>query len=149
MKPLGYEMDLPLERDAVWEALTSGERVAAWWCAHASVDPVVGGRYVLWGDVDGADSGSRPCLDMRVMTIDRPRLLVLGIEGASGVTDGRREREVQRTRLDVTLYPSPDGTRLELVHSGFGESADALWVRRRFEPYWWGALEGLRAALGS
>jgi uncharacterized protein YndB with AHSA1/START domain len=149
MEPLRYEMDLPLERDAVWDAWTTSGGVSAWWCAHASVDPVVGGRYVLWGDCDGADSGSLPALDLRVMTIDRPRLLVLGCEGASGVTGGTRDREAARTRLDVTLYPSPDGTRIEIVHSGFGESADALWVRRRFEPYWWGALEGLRAALGT
>jgi len=148
MRPLSYEMDLPLERDVVWEALTTREGVAAWWCAHASVDPVVGGRYVLWGEADGADQGSQPALDLRVMTIDRPRLLVLGCEGAAGVTGGRREDQASGTRLDVTLYPTPEGTRLEIVHSGFGESADALWVRRRFEPYWWGALEGLRAAIG-
>jgi uncharacterized protein YndB with AHSA1/START domain len=147
LMPLIYEMDVERPRDGVWDAWTTPEGVRSFLCARAVVDPVVGGRYVMWGDLDGEDAGSEPAMVLRVLSIDRPRLLQLGCEEAAGIA-GERTAAVRRSQVRIILYPTLDGTRLELTHSGFQGSADSMWVRSRFDRFWWGALEGFRVAQG-
>jgi uncharacterized protein YndB with AHSA1/START domain len=138
MRPLGYEMDLAVPRDRVWDAWATGEGLASWACSRARVDPVLGGEWRLSGGLD--PDGSEMRLEVRSM--DRPRLLDLSVRAAG--PDGR---ELGSTRLEVRLVPTLDGTRVEVRHSGFGESGDWMWLRSRFERYWWSALEALRVAL--
>ena len=149
MRPLVYEMDLPLPRDRVFRAWVTDQGLASWMCARASVDPVVGGRVALWGDLMGDDEASQPSIVFRVLSIDHPRLLALGCEDAHGITAGVRPEEVESSRVEVLLFPTLDGTRLRVTHSGFRETDGSMWVRRRFEGFWWSALEGIRVALGT
>ena len=137
MRPLVYEMDLPLGRDRVWDALTTSDGLSAWLGAHARVDPVIGGLVEVWGEEGG------PLMVLRVLSIDRPRLLDFECVECEGLAGGRREE----SRVEVVLFPTLDGTRVRITHGGWAGTADALWLRDRFDVFWWSALEGLRAAL--
>jgi uncharacterized protein YndB with AHSA1/START domain len=125
-RDIHYVMDLAAPRDRVWQAWTTSEGLAAWLCREATVEPAVGGRVLLsW------DTGAVSC---RVLSIDRPRLLLLGWPSDSGLAE-----------VCLQLRPTLDGTRLELTLSGL-ESGAAHELADRT---WQHGLERLRAVVRS
>jgi len=134
-------MDLPFGRDRVWEALTTAQGLESWLCDRASVNPVIGGAWDMWWE-PALERGMR--LDL--LSIDRPRLLDLECVDA-GRLDPGEGGGYGGTRITIVLFPALDGTRLELTHSGWGETGGWMLFQRTFERFWWGALEDLRVAL--
>ena len=103
MEPLTFKMDLPIPRDRVWEAFTDSAQLTRWLCAEADVEPVLGGAYeLLFEETELAG---------RILSIDHPRLLHVGS------IDPKNTFEIV-----VELFPTLDGTRLEITHS-FAQSA--------------------------
>lgn len=80
--------------DEVWDALTTGERIARW-MMPISGDLEVGGRYQLESHAGG-----------EVLSCERPERLALTWEHAGQVS-----------WVDVSLRPTSEGTLLQLDHS--------------------------------
>lgn len=81
------------DRDDLWDALTSAERLPRWFMPITG-DLTVGGRYQLEGHAGGV-----------VERCDAPRAFAVTWESNGGVS-----------WLEVSLTPADDGTTLELVH---------------------------------
>lgn len=147
MEPLRYAMDIPVARDRVWNAWTNPEALAKWLCLRAEVVPVVGGRFDLSWNPDPSRPESDSTLGCRVLSVDRPRLLRVTWRGSDEVADVMNTPGAAATEVELRLYPTPDGTRLELTHEGWG--AGPGWDRARawFDRAWSGALERLRRVL--
>ncbi len=126
-------MDLPVHRDRVWEAWTTPPGLRKWLCREAVVMPAVGGPFEMLFERDDEDSASVPPLLGRVLSIDRPRLLQFG--GSDGGT---------RFVVVVELFPTLDGTRVEVTHSFLDDVALSGPLPDRFDPVWTTGLEQLR-----
>lgn len=103
----------PTDAADLWDAVTNPERVPRWFLPLTG-DLRLGGRYQLEGNAGG-----------EVLTCEPPHLLRLTWEFGGG----------EPTWVRVSLTEHPDGTRLELEHSGhvpeemweqFGPSATGL-----------------------
>lgn len=105
----GHESAIEIQAtpEEVWAALTEAEQLTAWFAPEAEVHPGVGGSIrVSWGP---------------------------GMEGTARIEawdPGRHLRTVEERHLptlvavDYYLEPIPGGTRLRIVHSGFGLEAE-------------------------
>ncbi len=147
MQPLTYTMDLPVPRDRVWNAWTTSAGLASWLCLRAEVEPVVGGRYELFWNPDATRPESDSTLGCRVLSVDRPRLLRFTWRGADEVADVMNVPGAPVTEVEVRLLPTPDGTRLEISHAGWGDGPGWERARAWFDRAWSGALEQLRTVL--
>jgi len=144
MEPLRYELDLAATRDRVWDLFTTADGLASWLCLRARVEPRVGGAYELFWNPDPKRPDSDSTLGCRVLTIDRPRLLSFSWRGADEVADVMNADGVAPTEVTVELRPRPTGTRIFLIHDGWGDGEG--WERARgwFDRAWRGALDQLR-----
>jgi uncharacterized protein YndB with AHSA1/START domain len=149
MDTLEYSLDVAAGRDAVWDAWTTAEGLTSWLCLRARVEPVVGGRYELFWCEDESRPESDSTLGCRVLSIDRPRLLEFTWRGSDAVADVMNVEGAAETAVRVVLKPTPTGTRLEVVHYGWGDGPGWQDARSWFDRAWQGALEQLRARLRS
>jgi uncharacterized protein YndB with AHSA1/START domain len=145
--PIELKMDLAAGRDRVWELWTTNDGLSSWLCLRANVEPVVGGAYELFWNPDLEKPESDSTIGCRVLSIDRPRLLHFDWRGSNAVADVMNVPDAEVTEVTVQLFPTPTGTRLELVHAGWGDGPD--WERARdwFARAWEGAFERLRAVV--
>jgi len=146
MEPLRYELDLAATRDRVWELFTTAEGLAAWLCLRARVEPRVGGVYELFWNPDETRPDSDSTLGCRILSIDRPRLLSFTWRGADEVADVMNADGVAPTVVTVELLPRPTGTRLRMIHDGWGDGDGWERARSWFDRAWRAALPGLAEA---
>lgn len=105
------EITVAAPLDAVWRALAEGDELARWFPLEARVEPGVGGSvWLSWGG--GWEGSSRidlwePGRRLRV-TNERP-----GADGSPVLL-----------AVDYWLEPAEGGTRVRVVHSGFGPGAE-------------------------
>jgi len=93
----------------VWDALTTAEGLAAWFGDEASIDLRPGGSaHMSWSH--GFNQ------TMRVERVEEPRVF-----GFTWQIYGLPEDDVRRTYVEFTLEPTPSGTRLTVVESGFAQ----------------------------
>jgi uncharacterized protein YndB with AHSA1/START domain len=144
MSALSYEMVLPADRDRVWWALTTEEGLAGWLCCRAEIEPFVGGQYELYFEDDVGGLRREPEVRGQVLSIDHPRLLQLAWSGP-----GEAEVAAERTELRVRLYPTLEGTRLEILHAGSEQSHRWDDARASLERLWIDSLERLQLAVQS
>lgn len=64
-------IDAPVER--VFEALTVGEKLAAWWPRAAETEPKLGGKVVLWWTKDTSNPSPSNRNETSFTTFDPPR----------------------------------------------------------------------------
>ncbi|MBF6239195.1 SRPBCC domain-containing protein [Nocardia otitidiscaviarum] len=108
-------LDLRHPPERVWTALTTSEGLGGWFGSRAEVDELAPGATVrVWWDDDGPHS-------LRVQTVEPPRRFAFtwAIEGLPA-TDSRR------THVEFTLEPTPTGTRLTVVETGFAQLPDDM-----------------------
>ena len=106
-------VDLPHPPAKVWAALTTAEGLAAWFGNNgASIDLRTGGAATL-----DFDSGFHQ--DMRVERVEQPRVF-----GFTWRMLGLPEDDPRRTYVEFTLEPTPAGTRLTVVETGFAQLPD-------------------------
>jgi uncharacterized protein YndB with AHSA1/START domain len=118
-----FEMsiDIAAPPKDVWDALTKAEELVRWFPLDAEVTPGAGGSIKMgWGE---AWSGI-----MRIDAWEPQRLLRLVDENArpydvngQPLADG--QTAPSRVVLEFTLETAQGGTRLRVVHSGFGRGA--------------------------
>jgi len=104
--------------EAVFRALIEPERINRWFqSASTVVEPWPGGRYDLnWRyEVDGKEVAGGPTRILEIVPNER---LVLDWP------DWRGDRTVTGQTIAFYLEPVGDGTKLTLVHAGFGRTAD-------------------------
>ena len=94
---------------AVWEALTTAEGLAAWFGQKATVDLRPGGSVSMsWDSGDTAD--------MRIERIEEPTVF-----GFTWHLYGLPDDDPRRTYVEFTLEPAGTGTRLSVVETGFAQ----------------------------
>lgn len=103
----------PVER--VWQALTTAEGLAGWFGSQAEIDLRPGGRlWLRWDSLDIEDEGT-------VTVVEPPRRI-----GFRWGIPGLPEGDPHRNDVLFTLTPTAEGTRLELVESGFAQVAEDI-----------------------
>jgi uncharacterized protein YndB with AHSA1/START domain len=120
--------------DAVFSALTEGDRLARWFPSSAESDPRPGGSFSYRFEFD-----------------DPSRDHTYSGEYAE-VSPGRAVRYPWQTGLGPTevafaLEPAGDGTRVRLAHSGWGEGGDWDESVEQHRQGWGAFLDNLKAYL--
>jgi len=117
-----HEIEIPAAPERVWQAIVDAEELVRWFPFDAKVEPRPGGVYrISWGGLWQ--------WEMEVRLFDPPRRLVL-LDRRPTEHDAEG-RPVQRARpvpveisLEFQLEAGRGGTRLRLVHSGFGRGSE-------------------------
>jgi uncharacterized protein YndB with AHSA1/START domain len=123
----------------VFEALATGEGIAAWWGPDdlpvllAEIDARVGGAYrVRFQTADGAEHEAFG----EVLDLARPDRLVMSWAYAAG---GEPEEAGHTSRIEFELAPFEGGTELTFTHTDLRNAASAV----SHEYGWTGALDKL------
>lgn len=104
-------LDLPHPIEAVWAALTTAEGLSGWF-SDASLELRPGGAGQLrWPD--GFTD------QLHVERVEAPSVF-----GFTWTIHGLPADDPRRTYVEFTLEPTPEGTRLTLVESGFAQLGD-------------------------
>ena len=98
--------DYPYPPERVWAALTNSDALAAWLMEN-DFQPYVGHRFQFRTH---ASPGFDGMVDCEVITVDKPHKLAYTWQG------GPMKKP---TVVTWTLEPIPQGTRLQLEHTGF------------------------------
>jgi uncharacterized protein YndB with AHSA1/START domain len=119
------EVILPAPPARVWTALTQADQLGAWFGTQASIDLRPGGEVVF-----GWDGSTGPCGTHRgvIEAVEPTRRLAFRWQSnASGVP---------MTRVEFTLEPHAEGTRLRVVESGFASLPRELRAHERNAEGW-------------
>jgi uncharacterized protein YndB with AHSA1/START domain len=102
-------VELAASPGQVWAALTTAERLGAWFGHEATIDLRPGGTARMrWAD--------GPTVDMRIERVEEPTVF-----GFTWPIYGLPEDDPRRTYVEFTLEPAGAGTRLTVVESGFAQ----------------------------
>ncbi|HEY7034752.1 MAG TPA: SRPBCC domain-containing protein [Thermomicrobiales bacterium] len=102
------ELILPVPPARVWAALTRPDQLGAWFGTRASIDLRPGGEVVFtWEGPTGPPHTNRGVIE----TIEPPHRFAFRWQSNPDL--------LPMTRVEFTLEPHPEGTRLRLVESGF------------------------------
>jgi uncharacterized protein YndB with AHSA1/START domain len=115
MKLVQRTIEIDADPEAVYEQFVDADRFVQWMAPHAEIEPRPGGR-IRWTHRNG-DS----CEGRFVELVPARRIVF---------TYGWDRPDVEvppgSTTVEITLEPTPSGTRLRLVHRGLaGPMADA------------------------
>jgi uncharacterized protein YndB with AHSA1/START domain len=95
--------------EQVWAALTTAEGLASWFGHEATIELRPGGAARMsWPEGFTAE--------MRVERVEEPRVF-----GYTWPIYGLPKDDPRRTYVEFTLEPTPGGTRLTVVESGFAQ----------------------------
>lgn len=119
---LAREVFVPAPPERVFAAWTTVEGVRTFFAPDARVEPRAGGPYEIWF-MPEAPAGSRGCDTCRVLEVEPPRHLAFSWIFPPSLPSIRSEE----TRVDVTLAPERNGTRVRLEQTGWKSGED--WDR--------------------
>ena len=103
---LAFEFDLPHPPEKVWRALTDPALLSQWLLPAAGFTPEPGAAFTFTTQPQPGWDG---VVHGRILEVDAHR--TISYSWVVGDMD---------TVVTFTLAPTPSGTRLSLVHSGFG-----------------------------
>lgn len=124
IRAIETSLDIAAPAEAVWKALTDADELTRWFPLRAKVKPQVGGSiWISWGPPYEGESR------IEIWEPNRRLRLVNDVD-VSAMKDDlggtmRGHTGAIRVVQDFELEPAGTGTRLRLVHSGFGP--DAAW----------------------
>jgi uncharacterized protein YndB with AHSA1/START domain len=102
------ELILPVPPARVWTALTRPDQLSAWFGTQATIDLRPGGEVIFtWDGSTGPRGTNRGVIE----AVEPPNRFAFRWQSSPDT--------VQMTRVEFTLEPHPEGTRLRLVESGF------------------------------
>jgi len=113
-------LELPASSEEVWEALTDPERLAGWLADEVSLDLRPGG-----------DASFRHGDTVRrgwVEEVSPPGSAAAREAGAGRLTFWWANDDEPATRVELTLEPTPDATRLRIVETRPLELLDAVGI---------------------
>jgi uncharacterized protein YndB with AHSA1/START domain len=102
------ELILPVPPARVWTALTRPDQLSAWFGTQATIDLRPGGEVVFAWD---RSTGPRAATRGVVEAVEPAKRLAFRWQASPDAA--------ATTRVEFTLEPHPEGTRLRLVESGF------------------------------
>jgi uncharacterized protein YndB with AHSA1/START domain len=109
------DLILPAPPERVWAALTQPDALSAWFGSHASVDLRPGGHISFaWDQPDGERFTNGGFIEI----VEPPRRFAFRWQPYVAAEHAARAAGIT-TRVEFTLEPHPEGTRLRLVESGF------------------------------
>jgi uncharacterized protein YndB with AHSA1/START domain len=111
-------VDLPVPVERVWRAITQPQELSRWFGDRAALDPAAGGEITLEWDAYGRVSGV-------VERFDPPHCFAFRWR-AHGVDEGQPLAPGNSTLVTFTLEPTPAGTRLQMVETGFASLPESL-----------------------
>ena len=92
----------------VWMALTQADQLSAWFGTQATIDLRPGGELIFtWDGSTGPVGTNRGVIE----AVEPPTRLAFRWHSVAD--------DAPMTRVEFTLHPHPEGTRLRLVESGF------------------------------
>jgi uncharacterized protein YndB with AHSA1/START domain len=106
-------VDLDASVADVWRALTEAQGLEAWFAARAEISPVPGGHIEFFFE----DGSMRPAV---IEEVEREARLVFRWLPFERLADGST-RARGAGRVELTLRPTEDGTRLHVVESVFSD----------------------------
>ena len=119
------EVILPAPPARVWTALTQADQLGAWFGTQASIDLRQGGEVVFtWDGSTGPRGTSRGVIE----TVEPIHRFAFRWQANPG--------DVLMTRVEFTLEPHVEGTRLLVVESGFGSLPPELRTHERHVEGW-------------
>ena len=119
------EVILPAPPARVWTALTQADQLGAWFGTQASIDLRQGGEVVFtWDGSTGPRGTSRGVIE----TVEPTHRFAFRWQANPG--------DVLMTRVEFTLEPHVEGTRLLVVESGFGRLPPELRTHERHVEGW-------------
>ena len=124
---------------------TDSALVVTWLADRAEVEPVIGGKYEIFWDSPPAppNRGTSGC---KISVLVADELLAFDWIGPSMFDDAMNVAD-PATHVVVTFVPLADGgTKVHLVHSGWGHSPAWDKPRAWFDRAWNGALDALAAS---
>ncbi|MBB5914574.1 uncharacterized protein YndB with AHSA1/START domain [Nocardia transvalensis] len=93
--------------------MTTPKGLGSWFGSRAEIDDLrPGGTVRAWWDTDGPHI-------LRIQIVEPPRRFAF-TWAIEGLPDG----DPRRTRVEFSLIPTPSGTRLRVVESGFAQLPD-------------------------
>jgi uncharacterized protein YndB with AHSA1/START domain len=107
-------VDLALPPEKVWPGLTTAEGLSGWFGTCTGIELRPGGRAHLTFSEDDHTV-------LHIQTVEEPRRLVFTWPVHGTGPDGP-----WRTRVEITLQPTPTGTRLRLEETGFADLPESL-----------------------
>lgn len=139
---LSVELKCPAEE--AFALFTDKERLEGWLTEEADVEPWVGGKYELFWDPTDRENNST--LGCRVTALAQGRLLAFDWKSPAQFK-GFANAADPLTHVVVTFLPRPEGSELQLVHSGWRSTPAWGEAKAWQERAWRGALEALGALL--
>lgn len=119
------EVILPVPPARVWAALTQADQLGAWFGTQASIDLRPGGDVVFtWDGSTGPRGSSRGVIE----TIEPMQRFAFRWQAEHG--------DPRMTRVEFTLEPHAEGTRLFVVESGFASLPAELRTRESHVEGW-------------
>ena len=119
------EVILPVPPARVWAALTQADQLGAWFGTQASVDLRPGGEVVFtWDGSTGPRGTSRGVIE----TVEPTQRFAFRWQANPG--------DAPMTRVEFTLEPHVEGTRLFVVESGFASLPPELRTRESHVAGW-------------
>ncbi|MGW5387524.1 SRPBCC domain-containing protein [Nocardia sp. NPDC003963] len=109
------ELELRHPPERVWNALTTPEGLGAWFGSRAELEDLrPGGTVRVWWDEDGPHT-------LWIRIVEPPRKFAF-----SWAIEGLPAGDPRRTDVEFSLVPTPAGTRLTVVETGFAQLPDHL-----------------------
>ena len=109
------ELILPVPPERVWAALTRPDQLSAWFGTQATIDLRPGGEVIFTWDGSTAPRGINRGV---IEAVEPPNRFVFRWQSSP--------HDVPMTRVEFTLQPHAEGTRLRIVESGFASLPPAL-----------------------
>ncbi len=132
------EVILPVPPARVWAALTQADQLGAWFGTQASIDLRPGGDVVFtWDGSTGPRGSSRGVIE----TVEPIQRLAFRWHSGQG--------DEPMTRVEFTLEPHDEGTRLLVIESGFASLRPELRTRESHVEGWQRELGELAQYLAS
>ena len=124
---------------AVFEALTSADRLQHWFLSRAETDPRPGGPFrFAWDFADAAQNGTQ-----------QGKFLEVAPDKKVSYTWEAKPAPAPLTTVTFMLMPEADGTRVSLSHTGFGAGEDGKMVRDHHAGPWDFYLANLKSYMES
>ncbi|HEY9724407.1 MAG TPA: SRPBCC domain-containing protein [Oscillatoriaceae cyanobacterium] len=123
-----------------FELFATSAGLMRWLVPLAEVEPIVGGKYELFWNPDDRENDST--LGCKVTAVVPERLLAFEWRGPRQYKHFMNQAD-PLTHVVVSFFPEDDGTRVDLIHSGWRGTPEWEEARQWFGTAWRLGFEAL------
>lgn len=142
VRALEFDRIINAPADVVWNQITTPEGVKRWMGVDANIRLAIGGPYELYFD-EGRSRGNKGTEGSQVLSYAPGRMLSIAwnVPTNLGMVRG------QRSWVTFLIEPSPQGSRVRVVHAGFGSTPGWDRAHDYYETGWPSVLGMLKRSL--